>query len=75
MEKETKTVWIAKDSRNNNSEVFVFTQKPHWDSVDGFWYRGEFEGEGAAFPKSLFPQIQPRECFEAEIVLKEKISE
>lgn len=67
-------VWIARDG---NGVLAKFETRPHFraseNKNDCFFYDDSESGWGEELDPDLFPEILAGECYEAEIVLKEKV--
>lgn len=67
-------VWIARDGEKNNAndgEVCRFSRKPIWKEKAQIWTANK--GEYEYLQIEDYPEIKNGECYEAEIVLKEKV--
>lgn len=68
-------VWIARDGKTSDSRsghLTIFDGKPVFDDVLEI-FQSESECEVGTISKTEFPQIKNGECYQAEIILKEKV--
>jgi hypothetical protein len=75
MEKENVKVWVARnggqDGSNNGALWLYYLNPPKWS--EKYW---KFFGDyNAPLDEDNYPEIKNGECYSAEIVLMEKISD